>query len=40
MLFVIVLFIGFCVIYNIEEMKVIDDFDRDCINLIGGFCFI
>ncbi|XP_052711970.1 uncharacterized protein LOC128186230 [Crassostrea angulata] len=29
---------GFCAIYNTEEMKVIDDFDRDCTNLTGGPC--
>uniref|UniRef100_A0A8W8JHW9 LIM zinc-binding domain-containing protein n=2 Tax=Magallana gigas TaxID=29159 RepID=A0A8W8JHW9_MAGGI len=29
---------GFCAIYNTEEMKVIDDFSRDCTNLTGGPC--
>lgn len=38
MSFVIFLLIGFCAIYNTEEMKVIDDFNRDCTNLTGGPC--
>lgn len=36
--FVIFLLIGFCVIYNTEEMKVIDDFNRDCTNFTEDPC--
>lgn len=29
---------GFCAIYNTEEMKVIDDFNRDCTSFTNGPC--
>lgn len=29
---------GFCAIYNTDEMKVIDDFNRDCTNFTSGYC--
>lgn len=38
MSFVIFLHIGFCAIYNTEEMKVIDDFNIDCTNFTEGPC--
>lgn len=33
-----ILFLGFCAVYNTIEMKVIDDFNVDCTNFTKGKC--